>query len=141
MTRLLTTAGCVCYLLCAVAAADAFRSGNTATARAFVAGLNTPTRAVALRLMAPSIRFRLSHEPWVRYVGPARAAFVRNGFGTNCALRILRQTVSHRHVRADIEERQDGGHPCTGGHQGTRVVFEFGFNGKGQVVTLSLHDE
>jgi hypothetical protein len=113
---------------------------NTAAARAFVAGLNTPTRAASVRLLARSVRFRTLMNPWVRYAGRARAQFVESGFGTNCALRVARQSASQRVVRLEVEARRDDDHPCAGGRLATRVLFIFGFDDAGRIATLTVRN-
>src|SRR4051812_6708695 len=98
VVRFCAVVGCACALLVATAAAQASREGNPAAARAFIAGLNTPTRDPALRLLAPAVKFRTLTNPWVHYAGSRRRQLVGSVFGRNCALEVVRQTASPREV-------------------------------------------
>jgi len=116
------------------------RGGDVATARAFVDGLNTPTRAAVVRLIAPSLRFRTFTNPWVRYAGPARKDFVQGAFGTNCALQVVKQAGARHEVQTEVEEHRDASHPCAGGQAGTRAVLVFRFDATGHIATLTIRN-
>jgi len=140
LTASIAIAACACCVLTAVGVAQASTLGIGARARTFVSGLNTPTRAISVQQLAPSIKARVRTSPWAHYVGRARAQWVEDAFGTNCALAVIRESASRQVVRAEVEERRDGNHPCVGGQLGTRVVFVFGFDSSGHVTTLSLQN-
>jgi|GEM_PF-6740629 len=140
LTAAIAIAGCACCILTAFGAAHASTLGIGARARAFVSGLNSPTRATSVRQLAPSIKARVRTGPWAHYVGRARVQWVEDGFGTNCALTVIRESASPHVVRAEVEELRDENHPCVGGQLGTRVVFVFGFDSSGHVATLSLQN-
>jgi uncharacterized membrane protein YcfT len=140
MVKFCAIVGCACVLLVVTAAAQASREGNPAAARAFIAGLNTPTRIPAFRLLAPAVKFRTLTNPWVRYARSGRRRLIGSVFGRNCALEVVRQTASPREVRTEVQERRDERHRCVGGHLGTRVVFVFRFNDHEQILALTVRN-